>query len=158
MAGIFFTNENLFLAGYKSYYGHITGIGGKQKKDETLFSTAIRETLEELLGIHDVEPFEIELFETAIKPFKQFENCGYTHFCCTFTDLTLFLRFAYIIRKKSVFYTLFPSTLEELLLERKNAEDSEISHLTILPCVQNIHIAKHLVEDINLYGMLASKK
>lgn len=158
MAGILFTNEKLFLAGYKSFKGYITGIGGKQKKDEPLFTTALRETLEELLGIDNVDPFELELFETTIKPFKQFENGGYTHFCCTFTDLTLFLKFAYIIRKKSPFYNLFPANLEDLLLERKNAEDSEISHLALLPCVQNVGIAKHLVEDINLYEKLASMK
>jgi 8-oxo-dGTP pyrophosphatase MutT (NUDIX family) len=157
MAGILFTNEKLFLAGYKSFKGYITGIGGKQKKDESLFITAIRETLEELLGIDDVETFELELFENNIKPFKSFENNGYTHFCCSFLDLTLFLKFAFIIRKKSPFYDYFPSSLEQLLLERKNSEESEISHLTLLPCVQNIHIAKHLVEDINLYEKLASK-
>ena len=158
MAGILFTNEKLFLAGYKSFNGYITGIGGKQKKDESLFATAIRETLEELLGIDNVESFELELFENNIKPFKSFENAGYTNFCCTFTDLTLFLKFAYVIRKKTQFYDLFPASLEELLLERKNAEYSEISHLAILPCVQNVVIAKHLVDDINLYEKLVSMK
>ena len=158
MAGILFTNEKLFLAGYKSFKGYITGIGGKQRNNETLFSTAIRETLEELLGIENIESFEMDTFMNVIKPFKHIENAGYTHFCCTFADLTLFLKFAYIFYKKTKFYDSFPLTLEQLLLERKNSEDSEISHLALIPCVQNVYIAKHLVEDINLCEKLVSMK
>jgi hypothetical protein len=157
MAGILFTNEKLFLAGYKSFKGHITGIGGKQKQGESLFTTAVRETLEELLGITDFDKHELELFE-AIKPFNTLKNHGYTHFCCTFTDLTLFLRFAYIIRKVTPFYDLFPFSLEQLLLERKNSEDSEISQLALLPFVKDLRVANHLIDDINLYETPASMK
>jgi 8-oxo-dGTP pyrophosphatase MutT (NUDIX family) len=157
MAGILFTNEKLFLAGYKSFKGHITGIGGKQKYGECLFTTAVRETLEELLGITNLNKYELELF-TVIKPFNILKNHGYTHYCCSFEDLTLFLRFAYIIRKVTLFYDLFPFSLEQLLLERKNSEDSEISHLALLPFVKDIRVANHLIEDINLYEMPASMK
>jgi hypothetical protein len=91
MAGILFANGNTFLAGYKSYKGHITGIGGKAHGDETLIQTAIRETLEELLGITEISAFFIKLFERTLVPFKKIENSGYTHFMCDFDELSAFL-------------------------------------------------------------------
>jgi 8-oxo-dGTP pyrophosphatase MutT (NUDIX family) len=158
MAGIIFTNQKLFLAGYKSFKGYITGIGGKQKDNESLFSTAIRETLEELLGIENIQSYELHLFEAGMKPFHIVENKGYTQYYFTFIDLTLFLKYTYILRKKSPYYDNFPVTIEDLLLERKNIEDSEISHLALLPFVKNLKLASHLADDINLYEMPVSMR
>ena len=158
MAGIIFTNEKLFLAGYKSFKGYITGIGGKQKGDESLFSTAIRETIEELLGIENIQPSELTLFESGMKPYRIVENKGYTQYYLTFIDLTLFLKYTNIIRKKTPYYDSFPVSIEDLLLERKNTLDCEISHLALLPFVKNLKLASHLTDDINLYEMPVSMK
>lgn len=156
MAGILFTNGNVFLAGYKSYKGHITGIGGKPSGDETLPQTAIRETLEELLGIPEVSLFFLKLFERTLLPFKKIENGGYTHFLCTFDDLETFLTIAEIAFTISPFYDTFPRTLGDLVTQRKNTERAEITHLAILPFVGDLRIARHLVEDITLSGKPAS--
>lgn len=149
MAGILFTNGNTFLAGYKSYKGHITGIGGKSHGDETLIQTAIRETLEELLGITEISAFFIKLFERTLVPFKKIENSGYTHFMCDFDELTAFLAIAEIAFTFSPYYDAFPRTLQDLILKRKNTERAEITHLTLLPYVKDLRIARHLIEDIN---------
>lgn len=159
MAGILFTNEKVFLAGYKSFKGHITGIGGKPHESETLFQTAIRETLEELLGIKEISLFFMNLFEKTLHPFKTIENSGYTHFLCDFDDLETFLKIIGIaFFNYSPYYDKFPSNLSELITKRKNTDDAEITHLALLPFVKDLRIARHLTDDINLVVKTASMK
>ncbi len=159
MAGILFTNERIFLAGYKSFKGHITGIGGKAHEGETLFQTAIRETIEELFGVTEISLFFINLFEKTLHPFRKIENAGYTHFLCDFDDLVTFVTIAkecciYV----SPYYDEFPTNLSELLTKRKNTDYAEITHLTLLPFVADLRIARHLIDDINLVVKTVSKK
>ena len=156
MAGLLFTNEKLFLSGYKAYKGHITGIGGKQHQGENLFQTAIRETIEELFGIKDVHPNIIRIFERSVHYYKIIENGGFTHFLCTFDELTVFLGFVKVSFDSCPYYDTFPSNLEELLLKRKNVERAEITHLCLLPFVFESRIARHLISDINLCVLPAS--
>ena len=158
MAGILFTNEKVFLAGYKSFKGHITGIGGKPHESETLFQTAIRETIEELLGIKEISLFFMNLFEKTLHPFKTIENSGYTHFLCDFDDLETFLKIADTAFNYSPYYDKFPSDISDLITKRKNTDDAEITHLALLPFVGDLRIAKHLIDDINLVVKTASTK
>lgn len=150
MAGILFTNERLFLSGYKAYKGHITGIGGKQNHGESLFQTAIRETIEELFGIKDIPPTIVRIFEKTLSYSKVLENGGFTHFLCSFDELSSFMRIVEAAFETSPFYDVFPKTLEDLLLNRKNSEKAEITHLCLLPFVSDSRIARHLINDINL--------
>ena len=150
MAGILFTNEKVFLAGYKSFKGHITGIGGKQKEGESLFATAIRETIEELFGIKEVTKTSLAFLEKTVQYYKTIENKGYTHFLCSFDEMEIFLNLISITFEKLYYYDEFPKTLADLLLKRKNTERAEISHLCILPYVEDSRIARHLISDINL--------
>ena len=150
MAGILFTDEKLFLSGYKTFKGHITGIGGKPKEGETLFATAIRETIEELFGIKSSSHKLITLFEHSLTYYKTVVNQGFTHFFCSFDELKLFLGFAEAAFDFSPYYDTFPQTLEDLLLQRKNTERAEITHLCLLPFVADCRIARHLISDINL--------
>ena len=156
MAGILFTDEKLFLSGYKTFKGHITGIGGKPKEGETLFATAIRETIEELFGIKNCPPKIVSIFESSLGCYKTAENQGFTHFFCTFDELKVFLRFSKTAFETSPFYDTFPLSIEELLLHRKNTERAEITHLCLLPFVVDSRIARHLISDINLCAKPAS--
>ncbi len=156
MAGLLFTNEKLFLSGYKAYKGHITGIGGKQHQGESLFQTAIRETIEELFGIKDISAGIVRIFEKSVQYYKIIENGGFTHFLCSFDELNVFLGFVRVSFDSSPYYDRVPHNLEELLLKRKNAERAEITHLCLLPFVFESRIARHLISDINLCVLPAS--
>jgi len=150
-AGLLFTNESLFLAGYKSFKSHITGIGGKpQSADTSKLATAIRETIEELFGVKDIEISVIEHLICVLQPFNQITNETYTHFLCTFDDLKYMLTYCFLRFKTSPYYSIFPTTIEQLLLERKNTERAEIAQLCLLPFASDLRIARHLMSDINL--------
>jgi hypothetical protein len=158
-AGLLFTNEKLFLAGYKSFKGHVTGIGGKPSDgDMSQVYTAFRETIEELLGIKDVDNRVICKLMGVVVPYKEVTNSGYTHYFCTFEDLSVFLTVASLSVRKSPYYDIFPTTIDQLLFERKNTERAEIAQLCLLPYVQEMRIARHLINDINLCAMPVSTK
>jgi hypothetical protein len=158
-AGLLFTNEKLFLAGYKSFKSHITGIGGKpHETDTSKLSTAIRETIEELFGVKEVSNEIIEHMLITLQPFKEVTNDSYTHFLCSFDDLKCLLTYCYLRIQISPYYSVFPTTIEQLLLERKNTERAEIAQLCLLPFSSDLRIARHLMNDINLCVMPASTK
>lgn len=150
-AGLLFTNEKLFLGGYKSFKGHITGIGGKPSdRDMNQLHTAFRETLEELLGVKDIDTAVLDHFICAIRPYREMTNGGYTHFLCSFDDLSVMLGIAFLRFRSSPYYDIFPTTIDQLLFQRKNVERAEISHLCLLPFMFELRIARHLITDINL--------
>lgn len=150
-AGLLFTNERLFLAGYKSFKSHVTGIGGKpHEKDTSRLCTAIRETIEELFGVKDVDHDLITNLSIMIRPFSEITNETYTHFLCRFDDLKYMLTYCYLQIKTSPYYEVFPTTIEQLVIDRKNTEKAEISQLCLLPYVSDVRIARHLIHDINL--------
>lgn len=158
-AGLLFTNEKLFLAGYKSFKSHITGIGGKpQEHDISKLSTAIRETIEELFGVKEVSNEVIVHLMLTLHPFKEVTNESYTHFLCSFDDLKYMLTYCYLRIQVSPYYTVFPTTIEQLLFERKNTERAEIAQLCLLPFSSDLRIARHLMNDINLCVMPVSTK
>ena len=150
MAGILFTDTKLALVGYKSYKGHITGIGGKQKANESLFYCAIRETLEELFDV-SLSPKIIEDISMFLRPFHIAERSGYTQYLCSFQDLSNMLWFMALFLgfTSTPMYPVFPTSLEEILMNRIPNEKSELSHLALIPFVMNLRIANHLINDIN---------
>lgn len=149
MAGILFTNGRLLLAGYKPYKGHITGIGGKQKDGEQLFRTAIRETIEELFGLREIPSILMEVVESAVKPTRAVFNKGFTQYFCTFDDLGILLVLARLYTNgTSPYYAEFPTTLQELLLDRINTEGAEIAQLVLIPYEADVRIARHLLGDL----------
>jgi hypothetical protein len=148
-AGILFTDERMVLVGYKSFKGHITGIGGKQKKGETLFETAVRETVEELFDLSCVSPEFIVRYSALLNPFKTVKNKEFTHYLCTFKQLEALLVDRIITNSKSSIYLQPPLTLEALLLTRVPTEKTELSHLALLPYVCDLRIAGHLSSDLS---------
>jgi len=154
MAGLLFTDKNVVLAGYKPYCNHITGIGGKPQKNETLLQTAFRETVEELVGVFD--SCVVPELEAKIVPFTSVENSGYTHFLCSMDDLVVFLEIVSVYPSK--FYNRSPRTLEDLILKRKIIKGAEIAQLAVIPFVPDVHIARHLSSDLTLCAMLVSRK
>lgn len=149
-AGILFTDRRMVLAGYKSYKGYITGIGGKQKKDEPIFHTAIRETVEELFEISHISDELLARYAKLLIPFRTLKNKEFTHFLCTFQQLQSLLVDRIITNKKTPIYDETPTTIEDLILKRKPTEKTELSHLLLLPYVSDLRVAGHLASDLNM--------
>ena len=140
-AGMLFTDGNLILAGYQPHKSKpsVSGIGGRKKKGEIYWETALRETLEELL---ELETFPKSLYteiQTTIYPKKFKLRNGYANFHYSFDDLITILELLSKHQLKSPLYESFPTTLTDLLFQRKHndVKTAEISQLCLLPVVHH---------------------
>jgi hypothetical protein len=133
-AGCVFINETHILAGYQPHkeFPSINGIGGKAEDKEVEFITALREFLEEVLGLYNCVKGIRLLY--SMEPRHIFKQERYTMFLFTFEDLENMLFILHINNIVSPLYLKFPLTISDLLF-RRLPEKSEISHLCILPLV-----------------------
>jgi hypothetical protein len=148
-AGIVFTNGRHILAGYQPHKKtpFISGIGGKKNENETYIKTAIRETLEELFQITNFPPKLLHEIQNILIGKKIILIDNYISILCTFSDL---LRIIFLLEKnkiKSVLYGTLPSTLEELIFQRKKNRKAEISDLVLLPLAENLMIDECFLND-----------
>ncbi len=142
-AGCMFTNGNVVLAGYQTKKGDITisGLGGNREEGESYIETALRETVEELFDIKEVPSKLLEDLKGALKPLsikgKEVDGWGiYVTVVYTFEHLLTLLKYAKKARIKSSVYETFPTTVSDLLLQRRTSKGSsppEIEYLTIIP-------------------------
>jgi hypothetical protein len=137
-AGCIFTDIRYVLAGYQPHKKtpHISGIGGKQEKGETLLETALRETVEELLEIN-IQPTHLKRLLLLITPKCNFKHGKYTTFVYTFKDLDCILEFMNSYAYVSPLYMEFPKIHCELIWSRGHSTAAEISHLCLLPVVDH---------------------
>ena len=151
-AGILFSNETHVLAGYQPHKSTpcITGIGGTRNEGEYALQTAWRETLEELFNINpDKELITIINLNIIHKKLCVIDN--YYILTYTFEDLELILQ---LLNKKNItsnLYDTFPSTIYELIFNRKIDSKNEISHLCLLPLKENVIINNDFIKDINYF-------
>jgi len=146
-AGCIFTDGNLILAGYQPKGPYISGIGGSSFDGEEPIVTAMREVMEELLGISVHNTVLIYLIKLKYK--KQIVNNNYTIFVYDFKDLENMLYTLNNFKYKSPLYKVFPKNIEELVFGRIEA-NVEISHLCILPLKSDLKIDKHFISDLAL--------
>lgn len=142
-AGCLFTNGDVVLAGYQTKRGDIiiSGLGGNREEGESYLETALRETVEELFDIKEVPSTLIEDLKGALKPLsvkgKEVEGWGiYVTVVYTFEHLHTLLKYAKRAHIKTRVYETFPTTVSDLLLQRKASKGSsppEIGYLTIIP-------------------------
>lgn len=149
-AGIVFTDGKLMLAGYqpKKTHPYISGIGGSKKNNETPQDTAIRETLEEIFDIEIVKEDMLDLIKKNIIPGKTVKNGSYVCFVYSFNDLEKLLNIVKYSGLRSPLYNQIPTTVSDLILNRDTTNESEISHLCLLPLVK--HNSKNPLVDKNL--------
>jgi len=154
-AGCIFTDNKLVLCGYQPYKKnpYISGIGGKKIDNETEYiKTAIRELIEELFDIHNLsDKIYNKLYD--IKPKKIMSNdYDNNYVCCVydFNQLNRMLGILISYNLESNLYSVFPSNISDLIFNR-HIKNAEISHLCLLPVVNNnIIIDNEFNKDIKL--------
>jgi hypothetical protein len=132
MAGILFTDGKFTLSGVNKY-SEMTGIGGKKKDKETPIQTAIRETVEELFEPEEIPAglFE-ELYMKLIFDNMMFRS-NYSTFIMNFNDLKVFFVTVKKYELRSKVYDILPSTIEQLILERKVMKNAELRYIMLIP-------------------------
>jgi 8-oxo-dGTP pyrophosphatase MutT (NUDIX family) len=148
MAGIIFTDGKLVLAGYNSKHLFISGIGGKIKENETPIITAVRETVEELFELEEIPGTLFDRLYEKLTFDRLFFKSEYTTFIMTFNDLKSIFKVLGEFDLKSRVYDKIPTSLEELLMTRKGGE---LSHILLIPCVDNIVLDKLFIGDIQTF-------
>lgn len=155
-AGIAFTDNKMILAGYqqKEEKSFISGIGGKKEDGESYLDTAVRETIEELFEF-DAIPQKLLAKIRAMPPQRVIRNGTYIVVVYNFTDLECMLRIIKKYSLKSKLYDKFPTTLMNLVLNRKLdcALNPEISHLALLPLVdhkEGSFVDKYFLRDMTM--------
>jgi hypothetical protein len=160
-AGCMFTNGTTLLAGYQKKKGKsiISGLGGSRQDEETFMETALRETIEELFDIKDIDPVFLEKLTKILRPsdviLMEVEDWGiYITVIYSYSDLEKLLDYTHKSVKRSSLYKTFPDTICKLLLNRiiPTGSPPEITHLTLVPLdstIANATISPDLLEDIN---------
>ena len=146
-AGCLFTNGVHTLAGYQPRKSEptISGFGGKREPEETdPFQTALRETLEELFGIHKEVIAAINL---PLKPKRIIQNGSYHVYVFSFADLELMLYRLQEAGVTSPYYLYLPNTVADLIFHRRVDSDAEIGSLCLLPA-ESRNISKEFLEDM----------
>lgn len=152
-AGCIFIERNLILSGYQKKNSKyiISGIGGKKENnDKNSLQTAIREMIEELFNVTTLSDKLLnELIK--IKPKKTIITKNHVNYVFTFFELDEMLEIMNDYKIKSNIYSIFPTCINELLFNRKINNNSEISHLCLLPIVKTkIIIDNDFMNDIYL--------
>jgi len=144
-AGCMFTNGIVVLAGFQPKIGKISGFGGVGKEPETPHETAIRETLEELLGVSSV-PYE--LIAKMPECNRHIAYPSYTCFLYSFDDLDTILRRARRYYVTSPYYSEFPTNVSELILNRDYHDGMEVTDLFMMPTNTEVEISKSFQKDL----------
>jgi len=129
-AGCMFMDGIRVLAGYQTKTRKIGGFGGKSQDGESRTETALRETIEELFGVIDVPA---ELIRKLPISQNTIEYPEYTCFVYNFDDLQTFIRRAGRYINSSVLYSVFPTTVWELVQNRIFSESAKVGELYLLP-------------------------
>ena len=145
MAGCMFTDGRVVLTGFQPKISKLSGFGGSAHLHEAPFETAIRETLEELLGVKNV-PYElIAKMPTSL---RHIAYPAYTCFLYGFDDLETILRRSRRYYLTSPYYSDFPVTIGDLILKRDPAAKGEVTRLFLLPTDTDVLLCKSFQKDL----------
>lgn len=148
-AGCLFTDKKLVLAGYQFRHGKgvLDGIGGSRDGSETAIETAFRETLEELFDIVPSAGLVTEMRRT-FKPRSKFQTGQYICFVYNFKTLEKMMVFLKGRGLRSPLYKVFPVTVSELLFNRR-IRPTELTHLSLIPFVDELSLEEHFLKDFS---------
>lgn len=154
-AGLLFYSDKHVIGGYQpnKKTPFISGFGGKRKEGETFFETAIRETVEELFDIKDVPIELINKLRYSLIINETIQSNGYVMLSLFFPELIKLFQTCKEFKIKSPLYQKMPSTIEELIFQRKINKSAEISHIVLLPFVKcndaEFYADEEYINDIN---------
>lgn len=154
-AGCLFVNGTHALAGYQpgKMVPCISGIGGKrEERDSGAMETALREMLEEVLGIYDYAKFMGAL--TGVEYLVMIRGRHYVNIVYSFLALEKILTIVQGAGGHSPYYRVFPLKLHDLIFSRE-AAGAEIVHFALLPLVRDLpcvdpYFAKDLAKFISM--------
>jgi len=148
-AGCLFTDKKLVLAGYQFRHGKgvLDGIGGTREEGETAIETAFRETLEELFEISPSTVLVTEM-RKRFKSRSKFQTGQYICFVYNFKTLEKMMVFLKAHGLCSPLYKVFPVTITELLFNRR-IRPTELTHLSLIPFVDELSLEEHFLKDFS---------
>ena len=148
-AGCLFTDKKLVLAGYQFRHGKgvLDGIGGTREEGETAIETAFRETLEELFDIVPSAALVAEM-RRSFKPRSKFQTGQYICFVYNFKILEKMMVFLKGHGLRSPLYKVFPVTITELLFNLR-IRPTELTHLSLIPFVDELSFEEHFLKDFS---------
>ena len=151
-AGCLFKDTVHVLAGYQGgkVPPCISGFGGHCEKDEPIFLTALRETVEELFGVDKVPTTLLHQLETVLPVKDRIQQDCYLCYVFSFQDLEVLLQTVKDSSLRSPLYSTMPTTVSDLLFQRTVTLPSEIRHLCLLPCLSPLYIDPCFQEDIRI--------
>ncbi len=149
--GCIFTDKTYVLAGLqvKNERKLISGFGGMALEQEESIHAALRETVEELVGLFDVPQIIDELFLHCM-PQRFFQNGPYLLLQYSFEDLEDMLKIIRGYNVQSPYYATFPLTVQDLLFHRKKDKEAEIQALALLPLEDGMQLDNAFLSDIAL--------
>lgn len=158
-AGCLFVNGTHALAGYQpgKTVPCISGIGGKrEERDSGVMETALREMLEEVLGIYDSARFMGAL--TGVEYITMIRGRNYVNIVYSFLALEKILAVVQGSGVQSPYYKVFPLTLNDLIFSRE-AGGAEIVHFAVLPLVPDLPwVDPYFVKDLAKFIVLSPQK
>jgi hypothetical protein len=158
-AGCLFVNETHALAGYQpgKMVPCISGIGGKREDgDNGVMGTALREMLEEVLGIYDSARFMGAL--AGVEYITMIRGRNYVNIVYSFLALEKILGLVQAAGGQSPYYKTFPLTLHDLIFSRE-AAGAEIVHFALLPLVPDLPwVDPYFVKDLAKFLLLSPEK
>jgi len=150
-SGCIFTDKTYVLAGLqvKNERKLISGFGGMALEQEESIHAALRETVEELVGLFDVPQIIDDLFLHCM-PQRFFQNGPYLLLQYSFEDLEDILKIIRDSNVNSPYYDIFPLNVQDLLFGRKKDKEAEIQALALLPLEDGIQLDNAFLSDIAL--------
>jgi hypothetical protein len=155
-AGCLFVSQTHTLAGYQpgKMVPCISGIGGKrEERDSGVMETALREMLEEVLGIYDSARFMGAL--AGVEYITMIRGRNYVNIVYSFLALEKILAIVQGAGGQSPYYKTFPLTLHDLIFSRE-AAGAEIVHFAVLPLVADLPwVDPYFVKDLAKFILLS---
>ena len=159
-AGCIFSNGSVILSGWQQKNNKyiISGIGGNCIGNELIETTAIRETIEELFNVDNVDNNLIQEIITNVCPNQIIINGTYGILVYDFDHLEKILAIINKYNLHSDLYQNFPQTINDLIFKRINNTKAEIQTLCLLPVNREIVLDKYFLLDIQILCDLITKK
>jgi hypothetical protein len=158
-AGCLFVNGTHALAGYQpgKMVPCISGIGGKRENaDNGVMETALREMLEEVLGIYDSARFMVAL--AGVEYITMIRGQNYVNIVYSFLALEKILGLVQGAGGQSPYYKTFPLKLHDLIFSRE-AAGAEIVHFAVLPLVPDLPwVDPYFVKDLAKFILMRLEK